>query len=200
MTSGACTSGQFEYTLVRTTSLYGAEESLNLYLGSDTSASPVYTESAGSLAASSTYTSTQCLTPGSYTAVMEDTFGDGWSSGSQLEISQSGTVLATISWTCATSSTFSCTTTFTLAEPPEWQYTSTPQTTSDWTTGTIDWPSASSDFPAPTTTTRYFRYSLAYEDDQIGILVGLQTDAGVVWDWRLLRENFWPKFFYPPRS
>ena len=175
-----CPAGQTSFILVRMTSSYASEESLNLYLGSDTSANPVYTESVYSLASSTTYSSTRCLSYGAYTAVMGDSYGDGWSSGSRLEIMFAGSILATVQWTCATTSTQSCTSTFTLAEPPSWQYTSTPQTGSDWKTGAIDWPSASSDFPAPTTTTRYFRYSLAYEDDQIGILVSLQTDAGAV--------------------
>ena len=156
------------------------DESLDIYLGAGTSTEPVYSEPVGIYAKNSQYTKYQCLSYGLHTAMMHDSFGDGWSTGSQLQISFNGEVLATILWTCAKSSTYSCTTTFSLAEPPEWQYTSDPQTGSDWTTGNVTWPSSSSDFPAPTTTTRYFRRSIAFEDDQIGILVGLQTDAGAV--------------------
>ena len=147
------------------------DESLDIYLGAGTSTEPVYSEPVGIYAKNSQYTKYQCLSSGLHTAVMRDSFGDGWNSGSQLQISLNGEVLATILWTCAKSSTFTCTTTFTLVEPLTWQYTSTPQTGSDWKTGAIDWPSSSSDFPAPTTTTRYFRRSIAFEDGQIGMLV-----------------------------
>ena len=156
------------------------EEGLTIYEG-DTSGSIAYYEAINYLSSNTVTTISQCLTPGAYTAVMGDTYGNGWTPGSMMQILLNGVEIAVISWTCATTSTYSCTTTFSTSDLPEWQYSSTPQTTSDWTTGTIDWPSASSDFPAPTTTTRYFRRSIPLEgEDKIGILVSLQMDAGAV--------------------
>ena len=150
---GECPSGQNEFILVRTTKGYAYEESLSIYFGTDTSTTPVYEETENSQGNNAVYTHTICLNTGVHTVVMGDTFGDGWNSGSQLQVFQGEREVASITWTCTKSQTTSCTTTFSTTELPAWQFTSTPQTGSDWTTGTIDWPSSSSGFPAPTTTT-----------------------------------------------
>ena len=73
-------------TFQRTTKAYGDEESLHIYAGTTATGEPVYSETIG-LQADTVYPPTNhCLTPGAYMAQMGDSFGDGWTNGSNLSI------------------------------------------------------------------------------------------------------------------
>ena len=99
-------------------------------------------------------------------------------------ISDEGVEVVVIEWTCggsASSRVYSCSQIFVIDPPPAWQYSSTPQTSSSWTTEDLDWTGYSGDYPAPTTTTRYFRRSIQMTGtDNFGIYLTLTTDAGAV--------------------
>ena len=95
---------------------------MNIYAGASTSGDPVYSETTTTYSFIGVQTAANhCLVYGTYTALMADTFGDGWTSGSILTISVDGEVVAVIQWTCATSGTYSCSQTFTIEAPAEWQ-------------------------------------------------------------------------------
>ena len=117
-------------------------------------------------------------------AQMGDSFGDGWTNGSNLSIKVDDIEIVSIQWTCGGSGSnkvYSCTQFFTIEAPPEWQYSATAQTSSSWTTGELDWTSYTGNFPAPTTTTRYFRRSLQMTGtDNFGIRVTLTVNGGAV--------------------
>ena len=172
-------------TFQRTTKLYAYEESLNIYAGTSASGTPVYSESGSNLANNKVYDPTShCLAFGTYFAQMGDSYGDGWSTGSVLSIKQGGEQIALIQWSCggsASNKVYSCSQFFTIEAPPEWQYSATAQTSSSWTTGELDWTSYTGNFPAPTTTTRYFRRSIQMiGTDNFGIRVTLNINGGAV--------------------
>ena len=185
MASSQCAEGEVAVTFQRTTNAYANEESLNIYFGSSATGTPIYTEASSTLTNHHVYDPTShCLTYGTYFAQMGDTFGDGWSTGSVLSIKQGGEEIALIQWTCGGSlynKVFSCSQFFTIEAPVEWQYSATAQTSSSWTTGELDWTSYTGDFPAPTTTTRYFRRSIQMTGtDNFGIRVTLTVNGGAV--------------------
>lgn len=62
-----------------------------------------------------------------------------------------------------------------------WKYTSTAQTTTDWTTASVDWQEMSS-FPSVTTTTRYFRKTVTYNNyaSYYALFMHVKTNAGFI--------------------
>ena len=168
-------------TFQRTTKIYATEESLDIYFGS-TTGTPIYSEDAVLLTSNKVYNPTNhCLAYGTYIAQLGDRYGDGWSDGSNLSIKQDGVEIARITWTCGTSQTKFCSQLFTIEAPPEWQYSASVQTSSSWTTGDLDWPSYAGNYPAPTTTVRYFRRSIQITgNDNFGLYVSVITDAGAL--------------------
>ena len=172
-------------TFQRTTKAYVTEESLNIYAGTTATGTPVYSESGLNLVSNKVYDPTNhCLAYGTYMAQMSDSYGDGWTSGSKLSIKQDGEEIVVIQWSCGGSGSnkvYSCTQFFTIEAPSEWQYSATAQTSSSWTTGEVDWTSYAGNYPAPTTTTRYFRRSLQMTGtDNFGIRVTLTVNGGAV--------------------
>ena len=123
--------------------MYGEEESLYIYAGASATGTPIYSEDINTLQASKVYDPTNhCLAYGTYFALMGDSYGDGWTSGSNLLISDEGVEVVVIEWTCggsASSRVYSCSQIFVIDPPPAWQYSSTPQTSSSWTTEDLDW-------------------------------------------------------------
>ena len=125
-----------------------------------------------------------CLAHGTYYVQMRDSYGDGWTTGSKLSIKQGSEEIVQVVWTCGGSynnRVYTCSQTFTVGPPAEWQYSSTAQTSSSWTTGELDWTSYAGNYPAPTTTTRYFRRSIEMTGtDNFGIRVALTINGGAV--------------------
>ena len=169
-------------TFQRTTKAYYNEESLNIYAGSTATGTPIYSETTFTYSSVGVQTATShCLAYGTYIAQMGDSYGDGWSSGSILTITVGSEEVAVIQWTCGTSGAYTCSQFFTIEAPVEWQYSAIAQTSSSWITGELDWTSYTGNFPAPTTTTRYFRRSIQMTGtDNFGIRVTLNINGGAV--------------------
>ena len=185
MASSQCAEGEVAVTFQRTTKLYAYEESLNIYFGTSATGTPVYTLAGSGLANNHVYDPTShCLAYGTYTAQMSDSYGDGWTSGSKLSIKLGDVEIALIQWTCGGSLSnrvYSCSQFFTIETPAEWQYSATAQTSSSWTTGEVDWTSYAGNYPAPTTTIRYFRRSIQMTGtDNFGIRVTLNINGGAI--------------------
>ena len=158
---------------------------MDIYAGTSATGTPVYSEAVGSYTTVGVQPETNhCLAYGSYFVQMRDFFGDGWTTGSILSIKQGGEEIVQVVWTCGGSYSnrvYTCSQTFTIEAPPEWQYSSTAQTSSSWTTGELDWTSYAGNYPAPTTTTRYFRRSIEMTGtDNFGIRVALTINGGAV--------------------
>ena len=158
---------------------------MDIYAGTSATGTPIYSEVNSQMINNKVYDPTDhCLAHGSYYVQMRDSYGDGWTTGSKLSIKQGGEEIVQVVWTCGGSYSnrvYTCSQTFTVGPPPEWQYSSTAQTSSSWTTGELDWTSYAGNYPAPTTTTRYFRRSIEMTGiDNFGIHVALTINGGAV--------------------
>ena len=165
-----CETGQVEVTLTRTVGSYASEESYTIYQGEGTAGSEsnpiVVTQTYGL----GTTPRVVCLAVGIHTIKMEDTYGDGWSSGSQLNVIIGGETIGSFRLVGNYPNAKLSTATF-IASPPinqfkygqSWKYTNEAQTGDNWTTQAVTWTEGST-FPTVTTTTRYFRRSITIEE------------------------------------
>ena len=83
----SCSSSKVLVTFNRITKIYASEESFKLYQGSTTSGSLVYTQP--TIFNNQSYTWNTCLSTGTYTMLLTDSYGDAWSSNSLLSFSYS---------------------------------------------------------------------------------------------------------------
>ena len=70
--------------MIRTTNIQSGEESFKIYQGSSTSGTVVYTQP--SISNSDEHTWEICLSGGSYTLMLTDSYGDGWEYYSNLKL------------------------------------------------------------------------------------------------------------------
>ena len=151
-----CPAGKIKITIVRVTKGYGNEEGCKIYPGEGTSGTAVWIQPA--MGAFETKTFDVCIDNTLHTVEMTDSFGDGWTSGSNLSITFGGITIATVRLAAGRSDTATFTVPSIINPTVMWKYTNTPQTGTSWTTGTCTWETPTS-YPEVTTTSRYFRLS-----------------------------------------
>ena len=163
--------------MVRTTSNWASEESFRIYRGEGTSGQLVYTQPTISTATTNTYT--VCLMNTLHTILMTDTYGDGWSSGSKVVLSYLGDEIGTFTLPSGTTGTQTFSIGFYVNEEAAWRYSNTPETSTSWTTGTCTWQETAS-YPAVSTMTRYFRYTITPPANSgfFGIRIKITTNTG----------------------
>ena len=160
-------------TLLRVYQGLSNEERIKIFQGNTTEGALVYETPLVQYPGSYKYTF--CAEPGQYLLYMTDTYGDGWSSGSD----------ATISTVKGKIGTFRLETGYAVSEvitiapviPVEWHYSNEPQSSTTWTTGETSWP-APAEFPPVSTVTRYFRTTLTPEAGEYAIRITIKTDVG----------------------
>ena len=162
-----CEAGKIEVTLVRTYGSYASEESYTIYEGEGTTGTIVVPKVQGT---GTTTTTTHCMNAGIHTVKMEDSYGDAWSSGSNLNVYIGGELIAVFHLTGNYPNAKLDTGTFTVAAPinqfgygQNWKYTNEAQTGATWTTQAVTWTEGAT-FPVVSTTTRYFRRTITIEE------------------------------------
>ena len=110
-----CEAGKIEVTLVRTYGSYASEESYTIYEGEGTYGTIVVPKVTGPVSGTTT-TTTHCMYVGIHTVKMEDSYGDAWSSGSNLNVYIGGELIAVIHMT-GNYPTYSDISTFVVAHP-----------------------------------------------------------------------------------
>ena len=158
----------------------GYNEYIDIYYGNNATGIPLYSEKLGSTDSYKVYEPEDyCFPYGDYYAVLGLNYMGIWDINSKLTIKQNGVIVAVLQWNCESSK--DCGLYFSIELPLSWQYSSTPCFDDSWRVKTLDWPSYSEDFPAPNTTTRYFRRSvLLNKNKNFGMYVQVTTDAGAV--------------------
>lgn len=163
-------------TLIRTTKNYAGEEGVSITKG-------IAGEVVWSLTTGETYktiTETICLAKIKYTVKMTDSYGDGWSSGSNLVLKIGETELGT--YTLNSGKTGSAS--FSLMEEypfgSAWKHTNSAQTGSGWRTEAVTW-DETIPYPDVTSTTRYFRRTVAVNRTLLNsVVMSIKTNTGFV--------------------
>ena len=99
---------QVEVTLIRTTKNWGYEESFKIYEGDNTNEANLKFVQP-SVEAYQSYTWTISLSSTLHTIVMTDSYGDGWTNGSTLEIRANGMTVGTFSLNSGSQKIETCT-------------------------------------------------------------------------------------------
>ncbi|KAK8807329.1 hypothetical protein WA158_004088 [Blastocystis sp. Blastoise] len=184
--SVTCTSTQTKVTLVRTFKSNCAEESFQIWEGSS-STGTLITSDNGISKENTVKNYELCLNPTMHTFVALDGDNNGWENGSTFLIkTPAGVILIQGTLDRYTRAEWSFYPSYTISSTSQWKYTSTAQSGTSWTTAAFSdasWTSyAPGSFPAPSTTTRYFRATGSIPADKTNFVsfeVGVLTREGV---------------------
>ena len=158
--------------MIRTYANYASEEKVKIYQGTTVQGPLVFTTETVSVAGTFTYN--LCLVPGQYLLYMTDAYGDGWSAGSSMTLTNSVEAIGT--YRCNSGNVATEVITIAVPVPTEWCYSNEAQTSGSWKTGSTTWPVVET-FPAVTTTTRYFRTTLT-AGANYAVRLTVTTDVG----------------------
>ena len=183
-------------TVKRTFGTNYQEERFYIYEGSETTGTPVF--SMIDATSPNTLTEEVCLNPVLHTVHLNDNLGDGWDLSSHAILFYSG--IEYVSYHLASGSndykTLEFNNLFSYNGP--WKHSNQAQVGTTWTTQTVTWTEGSS-FPEVTTTTRYFRRTLALSDflAVYYAYISIKTNTGflmyingqLVWNWNMPTGN-----------
>ena len=80
--NNSCSDGEIRSTFIRKCGTFSYQESIYIYKGTSTTTTPIY-----SMSGCEEGSEKKCIAPGvTYTIIMKDSWGNGWSTGSSLTI------------------------------------------------------------------------------------------------------------------
>ena len=162
--------------MVRTTTSWATEESFKIYQGEGTFGSYIFSQP--SISTYQTYSWTTCIQRTLHTIQMTDSYGAGWSSGSQVVISYNGYTIDTFHLPSGHYSTNTWSFSNIILITQMWKYSNSPQSSTAWSINTCTWETPTS-YPPISTITRYFRYTLNNPSNaDFGIHITVTTKYG----------------------